>query len=186
MTPVSALLLPIVLSTIIVFIASAITHMVLPYHRTDFRPIPDEDRVLDELRRANLAPGEYSVPHAATPKEMSAPEYVEKMNRGPVALIRLLASGPPSLGKPLALWFLLSLIISWTAGYVAARALGPGAEYLEVFRFAGTTAFAGYVFAVPQESIWFGRPWSNTLKACFDGAVYALLTAGVFGWLWPG
>lgn len=186
MTPLSALLLPIVLSTVVVFIASALTHMVLPYHRSDFQRVPSEDQLLDDLRRASLAPGEYTLPHASTTKEMSTPAYVEKRERGPVALLKILPSGPVSLGKPLALWFLLSLIVSWTAGYVAARALGPGAEYLEVFRFAGTTAFAGYVFAVPQESIWFGRPWSTTLKSCFDGAVYALLTAGVFGWLWPG
>jgi hypothetical protein len=24
-----------------------------------------------------------------------------------------------------------------------------------------------------------------TMKSCLDGVIYALLTAGVFGWLWP-
>jgi hypothetical protein len=36
-----------------------------------------------------------------------------------------------------------------------------------------------------QGSIWAWRRWSTTLKGVFDGLVYALLTAGVFGWLWP-
>jgi hypothetical protein len=36
-----------------------------------------------------------------------------------------------------------------------------------------------------HESIWYLRPWPRTLKSVFDGLVYALLTAGMFGWLWP-
>jgi hypothetical protein len=49
----------------------------------------------------------------------------------------------------------------------------------------GTVAFAGYALALPQHSIWYKRGWGFTLKTMFDGLVYALLTAGVFGWLWP-
>jgi hypothetical protein len=37
----------------------------------------------------------------------------------------------------------------------------------------------------PQQSIWWRRRWSSTIKHMFDGLVYALLAAGVFGWLWP-
>jgi hypothetical protein len=36
-----------------------------------------------------------------------------------------------------------------------------------------------------QNSIWYHRAWSSTIKSVVDGFVYALLTAGVFGWLWP-
>lgn len=185
MTPLSALWMPVVLSAVLVFIASSVAHMVLRYHQTDFRRIPSEDQVLEQLREAGLAPGEYAAPHAASPKDMNDPAFVEKMKRGPVALLTILPGGPPSMTRPLALWFLLSLIISLTAGYVAARALGPRADYLDVFRFVGTTAFAGYVYGLWQQSIWYGRPWRTTLKSSFDGLVYALLTAGVFGWLWP-
>jgi hypothetical protein len=34
-------------------------------------------------------------------------------------------------------------------------------------------------------SIWYYRAWSTTFKATVDGLIYALLTAGTFGWLWP-
>ncbi|MBW2258413.1 MAG: hypothetical protein JRI25_27990 [Deltaproteobacteria bacterium] len=71
------------------------------------------------------------------------------------------------------------------AAYVAGRALEPGAHYLAVFRFAGCMAFVGYALALWQNSIWYKRAWSTTLKSSFDGLVYALLTAGTFGWLWP-
>ncbi|MCH7490780.1 MAG: hypothetical protein IID05_08795, partial [Gemmatimonadetes bacterium] len=49
----------------------------------------------------------------------------------------------------------------------------------------GTVAFAGYGLALLQGSIWFGRKWGATLRSVFDGLVYALVTAGMFGWLWP-
>lgn len=69
--------------------------------------------------------------------------------------------------------------------YIAGRALGSGANYLAVFRFAGASAFMGYSLALLQNSIWYNRNWGATVKSVFDGLVYGLLTAGTFGWLWP-
>lgn len=56
---------------------------------------------------------------------------------------------------------------------------GPGAPH------AGVTAFAGYSLALWQNTIWYKRSVVTTLKSTLDGLVYALCTAGVFGWLWP-
>ena len=55
----TALLLPILLSAIIVFVASSIIHMVLKYHVTDYRQLPEEDKLLATLRPAGLTPGLY-------------------------------------------------------------------------------------------------------------------------------
>jgi hypothetical protein len=71
------------------------------------------------------------------------------------------------------------------AAYLASRALPPGAPYLEVFRFAGCTAFVGYTLALWQMTIWYRRALGTTIRSTIDGLIYALLTAGVFGWLWP-
>jgi len=68
---------------------------------------------------------------------------------------------------------------------VTGRAAGPGTEYLVIFRFAGTTAFIAYSVAQWSDTIWFRRSWSRTVKNTLDGLMYGLLTAGVFGWLWP-
>ena len=84
------------------------------------------------------------------------------------------------------MWFLYCMVVGVFAAYIAGHALGPGAHYLGVFRFAGCTAFVGYALALLQNSIWYKKAWGATLKSMFDGFVYALLTAGVFGWLWPG
>ncbi len=64
-------------------------------------------------------------------------------------------------------------------------ALGAGADYMRVFRIVSTTSFMGYGLALMQSSIWYGKCWGTTLKNMFDALLYALITAGVFGWLWP-
>ena len=89
------------------------------------------------------------------------------------------------MGRNLILWFLYSVVVSLFAAYLAGRALSPGASYRTVFRFAGATAFIGYAAALWQMSIWYRRAWATTIKATADGLIYALLTAGAFGWLWP-
>ena len=50
MTALSALLVPIVLSAVIVFVASFIIHMALPWHKSDYPKVPNEDRVREALR----------------------------------------------------------------------------------------------------------------------------------------
>jgi hypothetical protein len=185
MVPLMSLWLPVVVSAVIVFVASSIMHMVLTYHRSDYRKLPSEDEVMAALRRFDIPPGDYFVPFAGSPKEMKAPAFVEKMTKGPVAFITILRSGRPSMAPQLALWFVYCLVVGVFAAYVAGRALAPGADYLAAFRFAGTTAFVGYSLALWQNMIWFKRNWVVTLKATVDGLVYGLLTGGTFGWLWP-
>ena len=185
MVPLTSLLIPIAVSAVVVFIASSLIHMVLPYHRSDYGRVPSEDEAMEALRRFSIAPGAYVMPSPGSAAEMRSPEYVAKRDKGPIAMITVFKPGPPELGKQLGLWFAYSLVVGVFAAYVTGLALGPGAPYRSVFRMASTVAFAGYALALPQFSIWFGRPWSITLKSVFDGLIYALLTGGTFGWLWP-
>ena len=185
MVPVMSLLIPILLSAVFVFIVSSIIHMMLPYHRSDFKKVPSEDDVMDALRKFDIPPGDYVIPRAGSPEVMRSPEFKEKSNKGPVAMITVMKSGPPAMGGSLIQWFIYCVVVGIFAAYIAGRALGPEAHYLAVFRFAGATAFLGYALALFQNSIWYKRNWSATLKSVFDGLVYALVTAGTFGWLWP-
>jgi len=185
MVPLISLWMPIVLSAVIVFVASSIIHMVLPYHRSDLRRLAKEDEVMEALRRFDIPPGDYGMPLAGSMKDMRKPEFIEKMKAGPVVFMTVVPSGPPSMGLSLVLWFFYSIVVSVFGAYIAGRALPAGASYLAVFRFAGCTAFAAYSLALLQNSIWYKRNWGTTVKSIFDGLVYALLTAGTFGWLWP-
>lgn len=185
MVPLTSLLLPILLAAVIVYVASSLIHMVTPLHKNDVRQLPKEDAVIAALRPMALPPGDYVVPHVGSPANMKNPEFLDKMNKGPVIFMTVVPNGPPSMARSLVQWFLYCILVSLLAGYVAGRAVGPGTEYLEVFRFAGTTAFIGYAIALLQNSIWWRKNWGATLRGIFDGLIYGLLTAGVFGWLWP-
>ncbi|MGE3274552.1 MAG: hypothetical protein AB7O67_05535 [Vicinamibacterales bacterium] len=185
MVPVLALAVPILLSAVLVFVASSVMHMVLHYHDGDVRKVPNEDAVMNALRPFNLRPGDYVLPHPGSHEALKSPGFQEKLRKGPVAFMTVRPSGPPAMGLSLALWFVYAVLIGVFAGYIAGRALAPGTHYLQVFRFVGASAFMGYSLALMQGSIWWGRNWGATLRSMADGLVYALLTAGTFGWLWP-
>lgn len=185
MVPVLSLWLPIVVSAVGVFIVSSLVHMVLGYHASDLQALKDEDRILDELSRHDIPPGTYALPHAATPAAMQEKAYVQKRDRGPVGVLTVMPSGERSMGPQFLGWFTYSVVVGIFAAYVAGRALGPGADYGSAFRFAGATAFVGYAMGTWQYSIWWGQKWSTAAKNTFDGLLYALVTGGVFGWLWP-
>jgi len=102
-----------------------------------------------------------------------------------VIFMTVLASGDQPMGSTMIQWLLYTVVVSFFAAYVASRALPTGANYLEVFRFAGSTAFAAYAMALPQFSIWYRRSWKTTLVGMFDGLIFAGLVGGTFGWLWP-
>ena len=185
MTGLHALWLPILLSSVIVFVVSSIIHMASPWHKSDYPKVPNEDKVMDTLRPLAIPPGDYMIPRPSSSQDMRSPEFAEKMKRGPVMVLTVIPNGPPTMGKSLVLWFVYAGVVGLFAAYVAGRALPVGAEYLHVFRFAGVTAFIGYSVALWPMSIWYHRAWSTTIKATMDGLIYALLTAGTFGWLWP-
>jgi len=181
----AALWLPILLSAVIVFVASSIIHMALPIHKNDYRKLPDEDKVADALRSAGVTPGRmYILPHCDH-KNMKSPEVVEKFKRGPVGLITIRPSGTPAMGPFLVQWFLYSIVVGIFAACVAAGTQSPGTEYKRIFHIVGIVAFAGYSLALIQNAIWKGETWGVTFKHVLDGFIYALLTAGTFGWLWP-
>jgi hypothetical protein len=184
MVGLMSLWIPILLSAVIVFIASSIIHMVLPYHRSDYKQLADEDKVLAAIRAASPSPGLYVFPYC-THKDMKSPAILEKQKQGPVGSMTVIQSGPPNMGKYLGTWFAYCVIIGIFTAYVTGRTVAPGAHYLAVFRVAGTVAFMAYGVGQVSDAIWKNQPWSNTIKHVFDGLIFALLTAGTFGWLWP-
>ena len=187
MSILAALWQPIILSAVLVFILSAIIHMALKYHNSDYTRLPNEDAVRAAIRSGNPAPGRlYVFPYAPSMKEMESPEMKQKYIEGPIGLLTLRRPGPMSMTPALTQWFLFTLLVSIFVAYVASHSLPPGADYLRVFRIVGATAFLTYAVGHLPASIWMGKPWGVAAKEVFDGLLYALVTAGTFGWLWPG
>lgn len=175
--------LPILVSAVVVFVASSAIWMLLQYHNSDWRKLPDEEAVRAALKATT--PGQYSVPNAASSADRKDPEWQEKYKQGPAAMLVVFPHGSLAMGKQLTQWFTYCVAISLLVAYVASITLPTGADYLHVFRIAGTVAVLAYAGAAPMRSIWFGYRWSATAKDVLDGVIYGLLTAGVFGWLWP-
>ncbi len=185
MVTLPSLWLPIVLSAVFIFIASSIIHMVLRYHNNNYQKLPNEDKILEFMRDSNVAPGNYTFPKASSMKEMGQPEMVERYNNGPVGMMAVFPNGVFNMPKYLTMWFIYSLVISVFVAYVCSFVYSAGADYRVVFRLASTVAFLAYAGATASESIWKGQRWSTTMKNWLDGLIYALVTGGTFGWLWP-
>lgn len=185
MIPFTDLLLPALVSAVLVFIASSLVHMVIQWHKSEYRKLSNEDEVRAALNKGGASAGQYITPHCKDSKSMNDPELKRRMEEGPIATIWLRQPGPMKLGPFLGKWFVYSFVISLVAGYVASITCGPAADYMTVFRIVGVAAWLGYAGMAPTYGIWKGQPWVSIFKETLDGLVYALLTAGAFGWMWP-
>jgi len=181
---VPALWLPIVLSAVIVMIGSTVVWMVFKYENADWKVVPNEDQFLDAVRKLNIpAPGQYVFPHMmGSPDPQAA---MKKAEQGPSGVLLLRKPMKWSMAPMLVKAFIWYLVVSFFAAYVGAHALARGVDYLRVFQIVGAAAFMGYSLGVFNDAIWWGRTWSSAFKTAFSGLIYACLTAGTFGWLWP-
>lgn len=177
--------LPILVSGFAVFLVSALVWTVLPNHKKEFGAIPSEDKLMAILREDGVKPGRYVLPWFGDGEIMKTPEGRAKVERGPITYITVAPPGMPNMGRNMLLSLLSSIVISVFAAYLAWHAIPAGSTYLTVFRVTGTVVFAANALGYMAESVWFARPWKSFLIQCFDSLLYALVAAGVFGWLWP-
>jgi hypothetical protein len=116
---------------------------------------------------------------------MGTPEMMDKMNKGPIGYVTIVRNGMIAMGPMMAKSAVANIVIALFVAYVASNTLMAGAEYLAVFRITATVSFMAYAFGTIPDSIWFGRPWKSWFLGAGDALMYALVTGGVFGWLWP-
>lgn len=185
MVSLAALWLPILLSAVLVFVVSSIIHMATPLHKHDYSPLPQEDAAMGALRDLGIGPGNYAMPRPESMADMKTEAVQAKYAAGPVGFLHVLPSGPPAMGKSLVQWFLFSLVVGIFVAYISGRTLGPGEEYLQVFRVSGACAFLAFGLGQVHEGIWFGRRWSTVVRHMIGGFVYALTVAGCFAGFWP-
>lgn len=180
----SEILVPALVSTVLVFVASSVIHMVLRWHNADYRKLSNEDEVRAAVRRTSPAPGQYVLPHCGDSKAMASEEMQKKFQEGPNAVLWVRANGNVKLGPFLGAWTAYVFVVSLLVGYVGASALPDVASYTKVFQVVGAAAWLAYAWGGPSDSIWKGKPWISTFRGLVDGLVYACLTAGAFAWMW--
>jgi hypothetical protein len=183
MVSLTALWLPILLSSVAVFVLSSVIHMVLTYHRHDYDQLPDEDALIAHLRAQKAGPGNYIFPCALTAQERKDPAVIQKMTEGPAGFINVMSGF--KMGMSLVSWFVVCLLISTVVALLASITFDAGTASKLIFHFVALAALLGYAGATASDSIWMGRRWSTTFRHVFDAVLFALATAGIFAWLWP-
>lgn len=179
--------LPILVAAVLVWILSALFWTVSPHHKQDFTKLPNEDQALSALRQAGAQPGHYAFPFCNDMALAKTPEFQKKLDDGPVGTLTITTPDVyRNMGKPMIQSVVFYLVVTLFVAYVTSRTVAAGTDYLAVFRVAGTTAFLAYGMGIIPDTIWFGRGWNRAWKHLVDALIYALFTAGVFGWRWPG
>src|SRR5450631_2533886 len=185
MSYIAELWIPIVLSAVLIFVASSLIHMVFKWHNSEYWKLSNEDEVRAVVRAGSPAPGQYVIPHCADMKAMGSPEMQQKFAEGPCAFLTVRASGTPKMGSALGMWFAYVLAVCLIAAYVGNKSLGEGASFFQVGRLVGALSFLSYAGGSVQYGIWMGKPWSSVAKDVLDAIIYAVIAGATFGWLWP-
>lgn len=176
--------LPVVVATLLCFVAGSILHMAVPLHRSDWGRLPDEDGILAALKQAGVTPGNYMFP-AMDLSKMKDPAFLERLKSNVAGVMTVRPSGGIEMGPYLTKQFIYHLVISAFVAYVASRTLPAGTAYLKTFQITGTVAILSYAGGVFPEAIWYHQPRHYLTGKVVDGVVWGLLTAGAFGWLAP-
>lgn len=176
--------LPILASTVAIFFASFLVWAVLPHHKPDWARMPDEDTVVTAMRGKEIPPGQYMFPHCSSQKEMANEEMQAKWKQGPVGFLYVKPKGLPNMGKYMGLMVGYLLVLNLCLAYIANLALGPGADFMAVFRLVGAVAVVAHTAGGIPHSIWFGRTFASTGKELLDGIGYGIVTGLVFALLW--
>ena len=188
MVPLTDLILPILIATVCVFFASSIMWMLLPHHKADIKFLEDkESGYIEAIKSLGIKPGLYMYPgcdHSKGKSDERKNEIKERWDAGPWGMLTVYP-GKPSFGMNLVKTFIIYLVISIFVAYITGIGTRPGAQYMEVFRVAGTTAILGYCMGSLCGDVFMGKPTRFMVTSFIDGVIYALITAGVMASMWP-
>jgi hypothetical protein len=183
----SHLWIPILASAAAVWFASALAWMLVGHHKNDNLPLPNEQEVIDTVKRWNLPAGEYMFPDFRRCKGMSKEQkqaMYESMQKNPMGLLRVW--GKINMGGNMLWTFVVFLVVSVLIAYLGWAALPHARDsFAHVFRVLGTAGVLAYCFASLPNDIWFQRSKRAMATSFIDGLVFGLITGAVFAWLWP-
>ena len=188
--PFGALWLPVVLSSVAMFLLGGVAWMVLPHHKKQWKRFPDESAA--RLLLKALPPGQYRIPYTTGPNPMKDPAFLARHGEGPVGTLALEKPGPMGMGRRLGLTFAVNFAIAFTTAYVLWLSLGwvhvggLVASPRDIFQIAAAVTFGFHVFALFPEAIWFSKSWRRIGWEIVDAIVYAVVTGAIFTHCWPG
>jgi hypothetical protein len=181
MTFLFMLWLPILISSVVLFVLSALAWTVSPHHRGDYKNSGCEDGLQDFLRKEQIKPGRYMFPFANGDPNKD-PVLKKKMEDGPVGVLTVFNG--IHMGSNLIWTYVYFLVTSALMAYLAWFAMDghPDKSFMRVFRLVGTAGILIFNCSSIPNDIWFKRPIVTNL---FDGVVYGLTIGLIFASLWP-
>jgi len=184
MTDLPALIIPILVTGVAMFILSFLFWVVFPHHKPDVKFCPEQEGLMKAVKDLGIKPGNYMFPCTADPKDWKSEEHTALNDAGPWGSLNMWPA-KPNMGKNMALTFIAFLAVTVLVGYLTGLSRAPGAEFIEVFRVAGAAAIAVYVLGGLSNAIWFGKSTRFIITDMIDGVVYAVVTGAIFGFMWP-
>jgi len=173
--------LPVLISGVVLFIASWAAWMLLPHHKGEWKGMSNEDAVMGALKNAGVAPGQYCFPYPATPQDWKSEAFKARMKEGPNGNLVVWA-GPCNMAGNMLCTVAFFIVANFVIAYLATLALHTGDDFMTVFRFVGTAGILTYGTANILNGIWFGR---KMVADIVDGIVYGLITGAIFAAMWP-
>ena len=176
--------MPILIGSVACFLASSVLWMVLPHHKPDIKPLPDEHAFTAAITPLDLQPGYYMYPNCQEGETMNSEEFKARWKSGPWGSINIL-SKQPSFAKNMVVNFAEMLVVATITAYLASMAMGSEANTTDIVQFTFTCAFLGFVVSGWAGAAFLGTSLRFVLTSAFDGLVYAALTACAFALFWP-
>lgn len=174
--------LPILLAGIATHVASTLAWMVLPHHKPEWKKLPAEDELLDFLDTHQAPAGQYMFPFCEDSKQMSSPEFKEKL-AGRCKGTLILWATPLNMGQAIGLTLGYFLLTAFLIGYIASIAFAPGeADKLDIFALVFTAGLLCHALGPFPAAFWFRQ---KSAMIVVDGVVFALIAAAIFTLLWP-
>ena len=181
----ASLWLPILLTTVGTFVISALVWMALPWHKGDFKGLPDEGAVRKVLLETGVGKGQWRIPFCARMEDMKRPEFLGLFETGPVGVLLLERPAKFAMGGRLLKTFVFFLFVAFYVAYVLRQGIEAGDSFMRVFQMGATVSFAAHLFGLVPEAIWFSMSWRRVVTTGIDALLYSLVTGAVFAWLWP-
>lgn len=187
MTTLAELWLPILVSSVVVFVLAMLAWTVMPHHKADIKELSkeNEDKMMDLIKSAGIKPGMYMYPHCRHDSAYAkSEEFKAKWEGGCMGNLNVYA-GKPNMGKNMILSMIVYLFVGVFVAYLTGLSRAPGAEGMAVMQVAGTAAFGFYFFGGLCGGIWFGAPLRSFITNGADALVFGVATGAIFMFMWP-
>jgi hypothetical protein len=176
----ASLIWPILISTVVLFVASLVSCIALGLHKKDWVKLAKEDELMAAVKKGDVPVGGYMFPGCEHMKDMASDAFQEKYNAGPRGLLTVLPV--MNMGLVLGLMFVYFLVVSVGLAYLASVALPRGSTFAAVFPFVFVAGLMTFLAGIVAHSIWFRV---RIVGHVIDSIGYAALTAAIFAAMWP-